>query len=319
MLILGMDLPNIDLLVGLDALPEADAGCHVRRMGWQSGGKVATGLCAASALGVPTALLGAVGDDLYGRAVRRNLAHFGVDDIVLVTQTGRRTGMSVILSDRASGGRRILHQPGTATLELSEAGRARIPQAAALYVRRLGQAELEAARIARASGIPVVIDMERGDPTVLEHLDLITSLIGSETCYRDTFPGAERRDVERHARSLTEQGPRDVLFTFGAGGVAGVADGRYHEQAAFPVTVEDTVGAGDVFHGVWFALRMEGADPETCSRYAAAAAAIKCTRPGGTGGIPDRPTLEHFLRTGQIDYARIDERCAWYAANSLLG
>lgn len=312
-------MPNIDLLVGLEALPPADAGCHVRRMGWQSGGKVATGLCAASALGVPTALLGAVGDDLYGRGVRRNLAHFGVDDSDLVTQTGCRTGMSVILSDHESGGRRILHQPGTAGFELSFAGKARIPHAAALYIRRLGEVELEAARIAREAGVPVVIDMERGDPVVLEHLDLITSLIGSETCYLDTFPGAGRHDVERHARSLAARGPRDVLFTFGAGGAAGVADGRYHEQAAFRVTVEDTVGAGDVFHGVWFALRLEGAAPELCSRYAAAAAAIKCTRPGGTGGIPDRATLERFLQTGEIDYTRIDARCAWYAANALLG
>ena len=62
------------------------------------------------------------------------------------------------------------------------------------------------------------------------------------------------------------------------------------------MTAVDTLGAGDVWHGA-FALRLaEGADELTAIRFASAAAALKCTRPGGRMGAPSRAEVAAFLK-----------------------
>jgi sugar/nucleoside kinase (ribokinase family) len=62
------------------------------------------------------------------------------------------------------------------------------------------------------------------------------------------------------------------------------------------VAVEDTTGAGDVFHGAYVFGLLRGWDMPRCMRFASAAAAMNCTRPGARGGIPHRSALDAFLR-----------------------
>src|SRR6185369_11827073 len=61
------------------------------------GGSAAIMACGAARLGVPTALLAAVGDDLYGAFVRSALTARGVDTSAVRT-VAEPTGLSVILS-----------------------------------------------------------------------------------------------------------------------------------------------------------------------------------------------------------------------------
>jgi sugar/nucleoside kinase (ribokinase family) len=64
---------------------------------------------------------------------------------------------------------------------------------------------------------------------------------------------------------------------------------------AFKVEVVDTLGAGDTFHGVFTLMLAEGMSERPAMRFAAAAAALKCTRYGGILGAPTRAELEAFL------------------------
>lgn len=73
--------------------------------------------------------------------------------------------------------------------------------------------------------------------------------------------------------------------------------GALEETPAFPVDAVDTLGAGDVFHGA-FTLRLtEGGDAREALRFAAAAAALKCTRHGGGLAAPQRIEVEELLRS----------------------
>jgi len=61
------------------------------------------------------------------------------------------------------------------------------------------------------------------------------------------------------------------------------------------VSAVDTLAAGDVWHGA-LALRLgEGMDVANAARFANAAAALKCTRPGGRRGAPTRKELADLL------------------------
>jgi sulfofructose kinase len=72
--------------------------------------------------------------------------------------------------------------------------------------------------------------------------------------------------------------------------------GEERTVPAFAVDPVDTLGAGDVWHGAFTLALGEGEDEHDAIRFANAVAAIKCTRFGGRAGIPDRATVENFLK-----------------------
>jgi sulfofructose kinase len=68
---------------------------------------------------------------------------------------------------------------------------------------------------------------------------------------------------------------------------------------AFSVSVADTTGAGDTFHGAFALMVAEGRPAAECARVATAVAALKCTRLGSRAGLPTRAELDTFLAARQ--------------------
>jgi sulfofructose kinase len=90
-----------------------------------------------------------------------------------------------------------------------------------------------------------------------------------------------------------------VGVTEGSGGTSWLDKGSLRHSPAFEVKTVDTLGAGDVFHGI-FALGLAKGNTEEDSIYeASAAAAIHCSRSGGRKSIPDREEINSFLRNNK--------------------
>jgi sulfofructose kinase len=98
-------------------------------------------------------------------------------------------------------------------------------------------------------------------------------------------------------------GELGVFYAVGAGASQGQASARaLPEQAnavahlpAFPVAVVETLGAGDTFHGAYALALAEGFLIEDAIRFAAAAAALRCTRSGGRAALPSRQEVLALL------------------------
>ncbi|MGX1931387.1 PfkB family carbohydrate kinase [Microbacterium resistens] len=87
------------------------------------------------------------------------------------------------------------------------------------------------------------------------------------------FPGATVREA---ADRIAEAGARLVVVTRGGEGCAALADGVWSERRAAPVTVVDTIGAGDAFmSGLLFALLRDGTDRLLVDGSALPAAAVE--------------------------------------------
>ena len=149
---------------------------------------------------------------------------------------------------------------------------------------------------ARRRGIPVVLDADR--PTVADDpLFLIpTHVIFSSECLRattgqdDLGAGLMRMMSFTDAFLAVSDGPGDVRY---------LARGEVRSMPVFKIEAVDTLAAGDVFHaGIALALA-EGRDPVSAMRFGAAAAALKCTRFGGSMGAPRRAEVEAFLARQQ--------------------
>ncbi len=119
------------------------------------------------------------------------------------------------------------------------------------------------------------------DFLVLNEIEL-GQMIGRETVRADDA-------LFRAAREMLARGPRAVVVTLGAAGVAIVDTfGRAERIAGCAVAAIDTTGAGDCFVGALAAAHVDGHDLRTAAQFANTAAAVSVTRAGAASSIPRR-------------------------------
>ena len=152
-----------------------------------------------------------------------------------------------------------------------------------------------ALRHAHANGVPSVVDVDRriADPETRRIVfELGTHLVFSEDALCDTTGCVSSADG---LRMIAEQTRAHVSVTLGERGVQWLDGDVVESIDAFAVFVVDTAAAGDVFHGAFALALAEGLDEPAGFRFAAAAAALKCARPGARAGMPDRSAVEELV------------------------
>jgi sugar/nucleoside kinase (ribokinase family) len=165
-----------------------------------------------------------------------------------------------------------------------------------LFVDHMGvPGMVRAARLARRAGIPVVADLEiDDDPQFHQLMALADHLILSRDFAR-AITGT--RSPAQAVRKLARPDRQVAVVTCGDEGCWYLAQGDAvpRRQPAFKVEAVDTTGCGDVFHGAYAFALARGLGLEDRIRFAAAAAALKATRPGGQAGIPSLRAVRRFL------------------------
>jgi len=288
----------LDRVFTVEAWPRDSAKVRAQAYAEVGGGMAANAAVAIARLGGAAHFWGPAGKDGIAALMRAQLQAAGVDVRGLRRFAGLTSSTSAILID-ARGERLIVGYRGTALeapadwlplKQLHSAG-------ALLADVRWPQGALAALRAARRRGIPGVLDADTAESATLQ------TLAGEAEYVLFSEPGlgclAGAGDIEGGLRRALAQGARFAAVTQGERGLswieAGQAGGLRH-LPAFAVSVVDTLAAGDVFHGA-FALELARSEASVDAlRFAAAAAAIKCTRPGGRNGSPTREEVEQFLR-----------------------
>ena len=87
-----------------------------------------------------------------------------------------------------------------------------------------------------------------------------------------------------------------VGVTEGSSGTRWLDNGKLRHVPAFKVKTVDTLGAGDVFHGVFALSLAEGLLEHSALIRASAAAALHCSMSGGRKTIPLRKEIETFIK-----------------------
>ena len=141
----------------------------------------------------------------------------------------------------------------------------------------------------------VLLDGDR--PTVEDDpLFLVpTHIVFSSECLRAT---TGQQDLSTGLLRMTSHCNAFLAVSDGAGAVRYIEGDAVRSLPVFTVNAIDTLAAGDVFHaGVALALA-EGHDEIAAMRFGSAAAAIKCTRFGGSMGAPKRAEVDALLARG---------------------
>jgi len=308
--VVGIDMPCMDLNVNLSHFPSPDSGERINQLSWQGGGKVATGMVACARLGAKCAMMGCVGDDIFGKFIINDFKLHGIDTSALKIKQGDTSSLSVVLSEAAVGSRTILSKGGSALrYNIEDIDANMLRSAKYFFICQADSVVSQTVDIAREAGVKIFIDADGYSEEIMNMLPKIDIFVGSQYFYNTLF-GNDR--YEENCRKVMGMGPQIALFTLGDKGCVGVSQEGFFNLPAFSVDVVDTVGAGDVFHGAFLAGLLTGRNVKEAARFACATSAIKCTRIGGRAGIPDTKTVERFLQDGFIDYTEIDARVKHY-------
>ena len=304
----------------IDFLPiEADG----RTVGFQMhpGGSLLNVAVAAARLGQPVALAGRVATDFFGRFLRGYLQGEGVQGRWLL-DTAAQSTLAFVATEHGEPAYSFYGDDAADTqLRPGELPDALFAETGLLHV-----GSISLLRGSTPEAVLETVARLRGKALISCDPNLRPSLVRDESAYRATLarlfamadvvklsavdlawliPGSSLEDA---VAALLAQGPALVVITQGGAGVlaARAPDARHLRAAAFPITVADTVGAGDSFNGgmltrlAEFGVRSRATlealpDDEvaTALRFAAAVAAINCTRPGANP--PHRAEVEALL------------------------
>jgi sulfofructose kinase len=282
--IVCLGLSALDLVWRVDTLFAAGsekirAESH-ERLG---GGMAATAAVAIARLGAHAAFWGRGGRDAAGEQMATELMAEGVDvEQFRLFPDGRSSASGIIVD--ANGERQIVNYRGSFPeapdwLPLQE-----IVQASAVLADPRWVAGAKALfTVARNSNVPTILDADMAEPEVFEALLPLADHAIFSTPALERF---QPKPTEAALEEISSYGCRVSAATRGAEGVLWRQSGSLHEMRAPAVNAVDTTGAGDVFHGAYALAIGTGLSPQDAMGFASAAAAIKCTRPGGRAGIP---------------------------------
>jgi sulfofructose kinase len=288
----------LDRIYRIEAFPPQPTKVRALEHVETGGGMAANAAVAIARLGGKAELWSRVGDDGAGATIRAGLKAEHVDVRYVQSFEGARSSTSAIIVDdngeRLIVGQRDAGMPSdTSWLPLE---RVRDVDAVLGDLRWLEGVRTVFAQ-ARRDGVPTVLDADLGAREALAGLlELTDYAIFSAPALREFAEGAG--DSERLAHVLSF-GPRHAGVTLGSEGYMWREAERSEHVPAMSVSVTDTTGAGDAFHGAFALLLAEAAPVEVRVRYAAATAALKCTRLGSRAGLPTRSELEAFLASRQ--------------------
>ncbi|MGA2762604.1 MAG: PfkB family carbohydrate kinase [Spirochaetia bacterium] len=297
--VLGLGAVAVDDILFLSEFPRPDSKMPVLRRERHAGGLTGTALVAARRMGRTCAYAGSLGEDGLSAFILERFEAEGISVDAVIRRPDSRPFHSTILVDTRSTTRTILfEQDAVIGADASRPSEAFLRSCGVLLVDQAGvEGMVRAARTARAAGIPVVADIERGGHPLLDQLLALSDHLILPLDY--AREKTARPDAAEAVRALWRDDRATVVVTCGVDGswyVSTEEPGRLWHQPAFRVTAVDTNGCGDVFHGAYAAALSEGRPVSERVRMAAAVAALKATRPGGQQGIPTRAAADAFLR-----------------------
>ncbi|MFT8395264.1 ribokinase [Propionibacterium sp.] len=298
---------NADLTVTTARLPgpgETVPGGPLRTL---PGGKSANQAVMSGLLGVPTAMIGAVGADEHGTMLMNSLNRAGVDTRH-VQRCGAATGTAVITVD-AQGENTIVVSPsanGNLGAAEVQAGEALFRDAGSLGLcLEVGdEALLAAASIAHEEGVITVLNpsplrdlpddlVDLTDVLVVnEHELAVFTRVESGTSVQG---GVNPEQATRWARALADRGIDRAVLTLGSQGSVVMDHGEVRVLPAFTVHTVDTTGCGDACTGSVLAALAARIPLAEGAVLAGAVSALAATREGAQLSYPGAAEVRDFL------------------------
>lgn len=284
---------NMDFVVDVDAKPLAGETVLGKRVTLVPGGKGANQAYAAAKLGGNVQMIGAVGDDVYGKILKDNLEQVGVDTSGIETIKGTSSGNAFITVDSKGENSIIVIQGANALITREIIDRhidmindcdmvimqLEIPLDTVMYVKE----------IAKERGKQVILDPAPAKEKFPEGFFRGIDIVKPNETELQILSGRESDTKEKlmeSAKEILKKGVGKVIVTLGKKGCLFVTENICEEFPAQKVHAVDTTAAGDSFTGALAVALGKGATCGEAVKFGNRVSAIAVTRKGAQTSIP---------------------------------
>jgi len=284
----------LDAIYRVPAIPSTPTKVLASGFTECGGGMAANASVAVARLGGDARYWGRVGADALGDRILAELAGDGVNVDAVRRIAGCISPSAAILVD--DHGERLVCAYNDPALDANPSW---------LPLETLVQCQAVLADVRWPEGSAVVLDAaaRHGIPTVFDGdvgpREALLDLAQRASYVVFSQPGLMQATgyavPDQGLAAIAQSLPGIVGVTLGADGFLWREGGKEHRTRAPRVKVVDTLAAGDVWHGAFTLALAEGQDVASASRFANAAAALKCSRSGGRRGAPWRHEVARML------------------------
>jgi ribokinase len=287
---------NMDLVTSTNQIPKVGETVLGNSFHTIPGGKGANQAVAAARLGGDVTMIGAVGNDSFGKTLVDQLTNQGINTKNIMVVKDVSTGIASILLSEADNS--IIVVPGAnnhITPEVIENHEDKIRTSNILLVQLEIPLEsvIRAVELAKKHGIQTIVNPAPIQKLPKELLEMVDYLTPNEHEQAMLFASIDGTDQE--LAKLKEK----CIVTKGSEGVMIYKNGEKIEIPSFQVEAVDTTGAGDSFNGALAVAICEGLEIEEACRFANVVGAISVTKLGAQTGMPTKKEVEEFLHLHQ--------------------
>jgi|KBSSwiStaDraftv2_1062776.scaffolds.fasta_scaffold381267_2 ribokinase len=289
----------MDLLVPLPRLPRPGETVLGESYEMRPGGKGANQAVAAVRAGGLVSFFGAVGEDAFGRELRRSLEEEGIepDGLAIV----ERPSAAALVMIGPNGENQIAVAAGANLEALAEQVPDAVLTSESLVVMQMEVRPEEnwaLLRRIRELGGRSMLNVAPALSVPAEMLPLIDILVVNE--HEGALLGREHRlEVGGAAglvTSLRDRTGGTVVMTLGAQGSVAATSAGVLSVPALVVDVIDSTGAGDAYVGALAAALDAGLDWPEALRRASACGSLACRGMGARTAMPDFDDIEEGAR-----------------------
>lgn len=289
---------NTDFVINLPELPKPGETIRGSDFVTGPGGKGSNQAVAAARLGAQVSFVVCIGRDTFGDMAEALWRAEGIDTRYVQRHESAATGAALIFVD-AAGENMIAVASGAnwemrpEHLDIAEDA-FRGADALLMPLEVPLEAVDYALTLAKKYGLRTVLNPAPARPLSAELLAKVDVLTPNQI--EAEMMSGQQGDPAVQARALMGGAGQALVMTLGRRGAFWQQGDQSGIVPAFPVEAIDTVGAGDAFNGGLTVALSEGLDLNAALRFANAAAAIACTRPGAANSLPTRSEVDAFLR-----------------------
>jgi len=280
---------TVDLIMEIDQFSARGEKMRAHDSRFVVGGPAANASIAIARFGGRPMLATYLGDDMMGRFIHQALSDELVDMSMSPLAPQAQSSVSAAFVNH-QGERQTFNYAGRGFSRMLKSTRPASIPCAVLADNRHPELTSWAIELGGEQHVPIIIDAEA--PFSADHARGATHLAFSKQGLDSFAPDGGIEDGLLRAREATGCW---VCVTDGEKGVWHLHDNELVNVPAFAVEAVDTIGAGDVWHGIFALCLGEGMDETSAITTANAAAAMKCLQFGGISASPDRQSCTAFM------------------------
>lgn len=286
-----MGIVPYDLLFTVGSYPEAEMKIDAESFVAQGGGPVPNLLVGLSRLGHRTALVAAVGNDLFGKEGIAQLEREKVNCEFMIIKN-QRSAIAAGWVESGSG-RRTMVLARDIEVRPYDLKLKRLPTPMIVHLDgRDMAATMKLARWGKRVGAMISFDIGSIRNDVSDVFPLVDHLVVADGY---AFPFTGKPEAKQAIKKLATLCPGTIVVTEGTRGITGYENGRFVRQPAYRIKTVDRTGAGDAFHVGYIHSLLHRQSLSKRLLIGSAVAALKCSVAGARAGLPNRTQLRRFL------------------------